>query len=368
MIIAKVCLHQLYRLQVLLACEPVNVDDVGVVATQLASTLLILISEMCSPSLESRPSSEGLITIRYRKETVKPLSSNVHPVPKSLAQLIRRSLMYLLQGYDKLAENHGSGGRIKHDLAKLFGTTIELITDYSRNENLKVPSQRERQKSNSKRSRKQQTAPLGTYQHHSELMALCHLFVAMFASLDTLKRLHNELIEGALYVLLTRAGSLLKTFVFGSDQVGNEQMILRESTQIKDDSQTSESLAATQTEAPYIIWIIERVMHLQGLPAARRPAGQSSGANTNALFFKNIPPTLNQPLAIQAHIKLQNTLLKSIFGNDDTNFEERFRAPEGPELDLGTNIKVIEESDVKNWYKQEIWRLVGWDILRKSIG
>ena len=186
----------------------------------------------------------------------------------------------------------------------------------------------------------------------------------MFASLDALEISHKDLIEGAMYVLLTRAGSLLKMFVFDGEQIGSEQVASSKSIQKRNDGRPEELLIAMQTEARYIIWILERVMHLQAPLAATRLA---DFGNSNAPSFNNLAPTPTLPLALEAQIKFQNTLLKAVFGSDDASFEERFRAPENPGLNLGRNIASVEKGDVKNWYKQEIWRLVGWDVLRKSI-
>ena len=195
-------------------------------------------------------------------------------------------------------------------------------------------------------------------------MALCRLFVTMFASLDALEISHKDLIEGALYVLLTRAGSLLKMFVFDGEQMGSEQAAPSISIHNQNTSRPEELHMAMRNEARYIIWILERIMHLQAPLAATKLADSGNG---NATSFNNLAPTSTQPLALEAQIKFQNTLLKAVFGSDDTSFEERFRTPVNPGLNLCKDIASVENGDVKNWYKQEIWRLIGWDILRNSI-
>ena len=257
-------------------------------------------------------------------------------------------------------------GQIKHSLVDVFREIIDLINHASWTAITEIPSLSHKKKPTSL-PLKDVVVSAESILRNPERMILCRLFVTLFASLDTLKQSRNDLKEGAMYILLTRAGSILGTFVFGDDQSGNRQTILNRSTQIEDNNGPTGLLITMQTEARHIIWILERVMHLHGLPTARRLPNRTINAKTNKPPSKNSVPTAMEPLAYQAQIKLQNTLLKAIFGNDNTTFEERFRAPDDPGFDPGSDIAVVEEGNVKNWYKQEIWRLIGWDILQKSI-
>jgi hypothetical protein len=41
-----------------------------------------------------------------------------------------------------------------------------------------------------------------------------------------------------------------------------------------------------------------------------------------------------------------------------------------PAMRIGTlsNVAKIDDKDVEQWYKEEVWRLVGWDIMAREGG
>jgi hypothetical protein len=74
------------------------------------------------------------------------------------------------------------------------------------------------------------------------------------------------------------------------------------------------------------------------------------------------------PLPLRVKKKLQNTLLSAVFGGDPM-FKGSLKGPELPgeaELEKLRTHESIPEKTVPDWFVQEVWALLGWDILMKK--
>ena len=190
----------------------------------------------------------------------------------------------------------------------------------------------------------------------SNIFNLCKLTISMMRNLDTRKATHMKIMEGFIFLLFERIGKGLKRFVFES----NEETTSQDTTCSSDadnplfpayDHSGAEE-AATKAQAPYLIWILDRVQSFVSQPNSQTV---SEAAEPN--------PSSNNLAAI-ARNKLQYTLLKSVFGDQaPEGYEGAIESPHAPvdaELQKLGNVKI----EVEDWYKHEVWRLLGWDVLK----
>jgi hypothetical protein len=213
---------------------------------------------------------------------------------------------------------------------------------------------------------------------------LTALLLALLAHLTPARQgEHTALYEGILYLLIERTGKRLFSLTFGHER----------STAIEDDIETSNQLDpshpyspltnieqnAASIEVKFLVGLLKRAMSLA--PAF---LGSISGATSSkpsragkSLMAKNAQPKTS--LSISAKEKLQRTLVQCMFGEDvkrkdnsngDTEDEDKVSNSEFIEL-LRKPLPMgplpqppkMEDLEVPQWFREEIWRLVGWDIL-----
>jgi hypothetical protein len=199
---------------------------------------------------------------------------------------------------------------------------------------------------------------------------------------------HAALFEGVLYHLLDRTGKRLFALTFQherSDVLGND---------IKATPLTTLTLRAIHIEAKLLVEILDCAMRLApvfvgslALPdALSKKAGGRPGLSSKASVSSKSVAQPKATLSIAAKEKLQATLIHCMFGDevrdnledvddDDTEddedeligakngFMERLRKPVymAPPLPPPK----VEEEDVPQWFREEVWRMVGWDLLGK---
>jgi hypothetical protein len=193
---------------------------------------------------------------------------------------------------------------------------------------------------------------------------------------------HVALFEGILFCLLERTGDCLYRLTFSQ----------KRSPTIEENI-TTMPLSAVETKAVRIevkmlAEILERAMKLAPsflgslsalavVSTAKRPGR----AATNKAFTSKTPPSKGQ-LAIAAKEKLQATLIHCMYGGeikdafeqtDDSDatedeesnnrFLERLRKPIAP--GHVPQPPRIDDGDIPQWFTEQVWRMVGWDILTR---
>ncbi len=201
------------------------------------------------------------------------------------------------------------------------------------------------------------------------IMKLCKLVITMLLQLDPMESTHKEILEGYLYLLITRVGEVLKHFTIGdrpfgieaSDTTSIQNQHPRRGRHFKMSSAASEA-EASEAQAPYLIWMLNRSQPLSSAitnsPDHRRQVNMAQ------------PDSSPNDLYEDARIRLQHTLVRAVFGEQAAaSFEPALKPPHNPSEDeLMTDFdKQNETADVSGWFKNEVWRLVGWDVLRGNI-
>lgn len=171
--------------------------------------------------------------------------------------------------------------------------------------------------------------------------------------------------EGLLYFLFSRVGTVLKIFVFENDYPEDFLGVLSSSSQITaiyPDYEQDQRNAKAQ--AAYLIYLLDRLMSL--IREGSRNATHSSSPTPAT------PPLgiARQKLSKIPSSALQDTLLHVIFGvsAEPADFSDMLTPPTSPEENLRHGIADTllgegDESGVEDWFKREVWRVVGWDVL-----
>ncbi|KAK5010928.1 hypothetical protein LTR28_006864 [Elasticomyces elasticus] len=171
---------------------------------------------------------------------------------------------------------------------------------------------------------------------------------------------------------------------------------------IEDAASRSLKLRAAKIEAPYLFSLFERVMaiapaHLSpdsptatALDKASSPLKDNKHSkpkmsrrgtskaiapgsaplapvNKSTDRISKHPSTSRQTLTLPAKQRLQQTLVNAIYGADeaiDDEFTDCLRMPacSGPALQPPK----VKDQDVAEWFKGELWRMCGWEMLGKE--
>jgi hypothetical protein len=172
---------------------------------------------------------------------------------------------------------------------------------------------------------------------------LADLLCTMAISLDLSCTEDQEVMEGFLFLVLHRMGRLLSLHVFHDVRLPMElcpEMKFPEGLE----EMTDEGLMPdeAQLETTYLIRLLGRMLDVE----SRQPSSETSSARQ---FIAN------------AKDRLQKTLLRAVFGPDDHLFRELLRRPQTPPpLDSPP----MEQEKFADWVTHELWRLVGWDVLK----
>ena len=188
-----------------------------------------------------------------------------------------------------------------------------------------------------------------------DILKLCELTVKFVNCLDATKAAHKVILEGFLFVFLDRIGKGLKHSVFESyapNQNDAQEESRKDNPPIASLPSQANSLedVSFKAQAPYLIWLLQRIQPLIfTTPHSEEPI-QSAPLDKNISAF--------------ARDQLQNTLLKAVFGDDaPADYEPALESVSTP-TDVLAHESAKVDVDVKDWYTHEVWRLLGWDVLR----
>ncbi|KAL2830009.1 hypothetical protein BDW59DRAFT_158764 [Aspergillus cavernicola] len=189
-----------------------------------------------------------------------------------------------------------------------------------------------------------------------QLTSLLHRMITL---LDLTCPGHRSVLEGFLYLLLSRIGKFLCLFVFQDLQLRPDLRIVQSQLSmpagIVDVELNDKLLSAAQVEARYLIWLLERALPILDTPSVLDPA-----------VSKDQPEPSQFISSIKA--RLQSTLIQAVFGANEDFGRNLKRAIQPDDLDLDRLSKThqISKLSVSDWYIQEVWRLLGWEVLMKS--
>lgn len=187
---------------------------------------------------------------------------------------------------------------------------------------------------------------------------LCQLGIATMNALDPYRAADNNVLEGFLFFLLHRAGNLLRDFVFEDEEQQN--------TNCLPSSGDSEAATIRAAQAPYLLPLLK---HAIILTAKRRVPTTPTNARSGRISSLRIQGfhSSHNSMTTKARIKLQHTLLRAIFGDNVTGIGESLPMPLDVSLETYNSKQVKEGLRVGKWFQDEVWKTIGWDVLREVI-
>jgi hypothetical protein len=186
---------------------------------------------------------------------------------------------------------------------------------------------------------------------HSEdeiALHLADLLCTMVLSLDISRTEDQQVMEGFLSLVLDRAGKMLALYVFHDLRLPmsiSPRMTFPGGLEAMADEDLMPNDA--QLEAKYLVRLLGRMMDIGSTKSV-------SEAQATRSFVEN------------AKDRIQKTLLQAVFGPDDKLFRDSLQRPKTPPSQV-IDAKETNQEGFAEWFTQELWRLVGWDVLRSAF-
>ena len=356
---ATTLLQNIYTLQRIRSYQELPVQELATILCQISININSMISTITQCAVQSTPSklNIGNSTTRAQERPVTKTQIAMDSNFEFKILATYRIFRWVLKSIDPL-EHMPAGkalqGQVVYQYVTLLRDFLARICDLAVFHYKDKSSKDKRNRNNNRPQAKAQGPEASRAKAVNDMIIikLCRLLVTMVLRLDPSKRIQQNILDGFHFFLLTRVGQLLSFFVFhdgpipmtATQAAKTNAADLRLATPQESTTNIPEQdKSVLQSQAPYLIYILTRLTH----------------------FVADTPP----PLIVEnAREKLQNTVLKSVFGEQAREFVDVLTKPTNPDIDLKEDLiaEGIDE-DIGDWYKNEIWKLVGWDILLKHI-
>ncbi|KAJ4376301.1 mitochondrial 54S ribosomal protein YmL35 [Neocucurbitaria cava] len=283
-----------------------------------------------------------------------------------------RAFMSILVGTGKLADCHGDKrlpSVVVCELVKMFKTALNTI-EVSAQQTSQMATSHTIQPKVGKGK-----APDSSVKESTPARAVAHLLISFLGFLEKTDPIHQKIFDGFVFVLFEQIGKRLYYCTFGrprSTTVEGNILNIPESHDAAGIAKRDTEALAIRLEVKALVLILERAM---GLAPNHMNPQTTRGTKTpnrlgRTLSVRNLPATSRARLSPIAKDRLQRTLVTCMYGTKaDDEFLDVLTKPV-PAMRLGQqqNVAKVDDKDVEDWYKQEVWRLVGWDILAKEGG
>lgn len=352
------------------------------VLCQFASDIRRVIS-----CIKPSQSSESIKNLRRRNSNTRNQQQNITQVSSSVDQeldmklaSIARIFPYLLESLDKAnqtSEGRGLQGQVIYNYIEIFRDLLAHICTLSASQDEEKDSGpcRSAKGRFTRTARRNSASPLSSSSPDKTALKLCNLLLALTSTLETANAAENAILEGVLFFLLTRVGTALKFFVFGSDC----EDFPSSKPRIETNANFEHDEKRTEAHAPFLVYLLDRL-----IPLAPLRSHQCSRVSSISLTPPPQPPITPTPAPrIAQHsltklptTALQATLLHTVFNSSAKagEFSEALTQPLPTEellcADYAEHIvgKPKGGGAVGDWFKMEVWRIVGWNVLSGRIG
>lgn len=178
----------------------------------------------------------------------------------------------------------------------------------------------------------------------------------------------NSLFEGYLYVFFNRVGTVLSAVEFKKIlttpdlQVSPDKLPLPEGLRRAGIDDTA---AACEIETYHLVWLLEKAIALVHSTSIKSSLFEETSTTANDSSVKTVEKNSNAGLLFRFTKKrLQSTLLKAVFHEDEPLFLDSLENPQRLLLTDDPKARATKESEsASEWFLREVWRLLGWDIL-----
>ncbi|KAF2014848.1 hypothetical protein BU24DRAFT_463592 [Aaosphaeria arxii CBS 175.79] len=202
-----------------------------------------------------------------------------------------------------------------------------------------------------------------------------HFLYNLLSSLDKNDTVEREIFEGWLFLVVKRVGDLLFFSTFGAQRARLiETDIVRWESTSRNARNTTQDVKverlAFQTEVRPLVTLLKRAMALAPLYMNPRSAASTRNVSNQARSAGSRPSvssTSRTPLYPRVRERLQRTLIHCMFGEgDDNELLDILRKPARPGRYPKDSIPT--NTGVEDWFMEEVWKVVGWDLLSREGG
>lgn len=278
-----------------------------------------------------------------------------------------RGFMSVLVGMAKMMEISQDGrlpSLVVCELAEMFNTALLAIESSARRTAetaASTPAPAKKSKSKAMPIVPKESPPA---------RSLAHFLIGLLGLLDKTSTTHQKIFDGFVFLLLKRVSERLHYCTFGRHRSASIEDSLVPCPEPS--SEDTEALSI-RLEVKALILILERAMGLAPHhmnPPSAKTSKTASNRLTRTISVKTLPAAPKGRLSAIAKDRLQRTLVNCMYGsNSDDEFLDVLTKPV-PAMRVGSlqNLGKVRDGDVGEWYKEEVWRLVGWDIMAREGG
>ncbi|KAB8270305.1 hypothetical protein BDV30DRAFT_215368 [Aspergillus minisclerotigenes] len=248
--------------------------------------------------------------------------------------------------------------RVIYHIVHLYESTMNALEQWCKAKSEQTQSAKQKHATSNRKAKDKQLHDSNMNTDDEVFTQMAQLLNAMTSSLDTGCAGHQDLLEGFLFILLNRVGKLLCLFVFQDLQLKPDLRAdltkLPHPRGLTDLDLSDKSLCSAEMEAKCLVWLLERTLAV--LRTFTSSSSSASRDSDGSIIF-----------AAKIKERLQSTLLQAVFGTDST-WGKSLQRPAPTDGDLHDLRLPSQNSDqsVPDWFTQEVWTLLGWEILVKS--
>lgn len=201
---------------------------------------------------------------------------------------------------------------------------------------------------------------------------LTQLLNGMISSLEPAKEYHGELFEGFSHVVMERIGSRLYLCTFERVRASTVEadILVEERSFSVSNLESKKGKVALHSELPCLISVLERVLALspsfldQKPPNITKvPKAMAPNTKSKASIVRSQTLSNKDRLSRFSKDRLQRTLVHCMFGSsNDDEAMDFLKLPCSPKTTLPIP-PASRDVDSQVWFRNEIWRLIGWSIL-----
>jgi hypothetical protein len=246
----------------------------------------------------------------------------------------------------------------------LLGRLHRLVLDELTRQEVEEAARNRKAKSNMKASKAVEHDKRGFSESAAMLVSLLrHLLV----SLDLAKPIHCQIFKALFIALLDHIGSSLATLVFADPSQTERQETVADPVGLEHVSHldVDAAIAAAELEAPYLVTLLKCTLSYLHANEKKMPV------RARELLTGSREAIDNTLLHEKVQKRLQDTLLRGVFGDDDDSFREAFTRDPSPEnrgqVDEAVK-EAVEQEDKGQWFIGQIWEMLGWDVLSGKMG
>ncbi|KAK8163984.1 hypothetical protein IWX90DRAFT_245654 [Phyllosticta citrichinensis] len=190
--------------------------------------------------------------------------------------------------------------------------------------------------------------------------------------------LHRQVFEGFLFVILQRCGKRVFQCSFGHVSTGTVEGDIHAWNHPESNEPTAGSIddRVLSLELQYLILLFRRAVAVapkylvqeESASTLAKPKRQRTATGaTRKIPLKASTSTLRAGLGLVARKRLQQTLFNAVFeeGSENDEFMDCLRMPTQPVS--APQIPKVEPKDIKSWFEEELWNVLGWDVLQQAV-